>query len=276
MNGTEIDRHLSDGDILRYIDREAADSGAGSGHATEDERQRWHRHIEDCPRCADAARSLEADSRAVSDWLDRASFESDGADSDGPEAVTIAGESRHGPAAVLEASTETLRAAGTRRGRRPFPLIHRSPWLRAAAILVLLAAPVAAIPAVRSWVVERVVGGEEAAVAEQSAAAAPAEPTVLRFVPSAGEFEVRFEPETRGALEVQRSSEPEAMLSAVGGDPEATVSASTLRIRNPEPGRYQLRVPGGTTSVLVRIGEREVAVREGRIDRGTVVELQPR
>lgn len=227
MNGTEIERHLSDGDLLRYID----------GDAAADDRRRWHRHVEDCPRCAGDIRSLERDSRLLSDWLDRASFE-----------------------------------AASRRPRS----MSLAPWARAAAILVLMAAPVAAIPAVRSWVVEWVVGGEDAAVADLAHASAADESTVLRFVPAAGELEVRFDSEVQGSISIHRSMEPEAMLTSIGGAPEAVVSASMLQIRNPQPGRYQLRVPARTTELRIRIGDRTVAVTGSRIDRGTTVELEPR
>lgn len=227
MNGTGIERHLSDGDLLRYID----------GDASGDDRERWHGHVEGCPRCAGAVRALERDSRLLSEWLDRASFE-----------------------------------AGSRR-RRSMLL---GTWARAAAILVLMAAPVAAFPAVRSWVVERVVGGEEAAVADFAPAAAADESTRLQFVPAAGELVVRFDPEVQGSISIHRSTGAEAMLTSSGGDPETVVSPSRLQIRNPQPGRYQLRVPDGTSGVRIRIGDRTMTVSGSRIDRGTTVELEPR
>lgn len=227
MNGTEIERHLSDGDLLRYID----------GDAAGDDRQRWHGHIEECTRCAEAVRSLERDSRLLNDWLDRASFE---AGSPRP---------RSGPLAT---------------------------WAQAAAILVLMAAPVAAIPAVRSWVVERVVRGERSAVAELPTATAADESAVLRFAPAAGEFEVRFGPEVQGSISIHRSMGPEAMLTSSGGEPEAVVSPSRLQIRNPQPGQYQLHLPDGTTAVRIRIGDRTVPVSGSHIDRATTVQLEPR
>lgn len=227
MNGTGMERHLSDGDLLRYID----------GDASRDDRRRWSRHVEHCFRCAGAVRSLERDSRVLSDWLERASFE------------TVS------------------------RRRRSVPL---GSWARAAAILVLMAAPVAAIPAVRSWVVERVVGAEETAAAEFVPAAAAEETTGLRFVPAAGEFAVHFDPGIQGSISVHRSVGPEAILTSSGGDPETVVSSSRLQIRNPEPGHYQLRLPDGTSGVRIRIGDRTVMVSGSRIDRGATVELEPR
>lgn len=151
-----------------------------------------------------------------------------------------------------------------------------APWLRAAAILVLVAAPVAALPGVRTWVAERVTGTARPALPETSAAASADESTTLRFVPAAGEFQVRFTAGSEGSITVDRSQEEEALLVAIGGAPETVVSSSTLEIRNPEPGRYHLRLPHQTTGVWIRTEARAVAVSDRQIDRGMLVELQPR
>lgn len=236
MNSTETGRHLSDAEMVRYVDHEAGG----------DESARWERHVEECRQCQDALRTVRNESRLVSEWLERAAFEAGG-----PTLPRRAA----GPAARLP-----------RRSRL-------APWLRAAALFILLAAPLAAFPGVRAWVAERVVGTTTGVTQEDGVAATPGAPTVLRFVPAPGAFVVRFDPASEGVITIERSAEPEAELRADGGEPEATVSASLLRIRNPDSARYRLRLPDATTGVWVMVGERAVAVSDRQIDRRTVVEL---
>lgn len=244
MNGIETGPHLSDGEAMRYID----------GDATPEDSRRWRDHVEGCPRCARAARSLDQDSHLVSEWLARASFESDGF-----EDRAAAQRDRVGP-----------RAAGR------YARVDLAPWLRAAAILALVAAPVAAIPSLRVWVVERVVGDAEMADPETTQSVAADVPTVIRFVPAPGELVVRFAAGSEGAITIDRATNAEAVLTVVGGEPEALVSSATLEISNREPARYHLGLPGTTTGLRIRVGERTVSVSEASIDRGTIIELQRR
>lgn len=240
MNGIETGPHLSDGEVVRYID----------GDAPSGDSRRWRDHVEGCPRCAGAARSLDDDSRLVSEWLARASFED------------------HGSEDEAEGHRERV-------GRRVAP-VGLAPWLRAAAILALLAAPVAAIPGLRVWLVERVVGEAEVAAPETTRSAAADEPTVIRFVPAAGELVVRFAAGSEGSITIDRAVDVEAVLTVVGGEPEALVSPTRLQITNRDPARYHLGLPATTTGLWIRVGDRAVAVSELSIDRGTVVDLQRR
>lgn len=242
MNSIQDERHLDDAELVLYLDEGAAAEGAAAEGAP-----RWQQHIARCDRCAEAARSLSDDSRLLTEWLDRAAFEADvPTDPGGP-------------------------AAGD-----PIPFRRRpglAPWLRAAAILALLAAPLAAFPTLRAWVVESVTGPAAESGEAGAGVASAEEPTVVRFVPAAGEFVVRFEPGSRGVITVARSTDATAVLEAAGGELETTVSPSLLRIRNPAPARYFLRLPDATSGVWVRIGERAVSVSDSQIDRRAIVEL---
>lgn len=247
------DRHLTDTEMLRCLDHDA----------TAQESERWQRHLASCAMCAEGVDALRDQSRAVSDWLETAAFEADLPDDAAPP--TSATQSGTGD------RTGPLRAREPRAVPRFRPAA--SPWLRAAAILVLLAAPLAAFPSVRSWVTERVTGPAPSSE-DVTAVASTEEPTVLRFVPDPGGFVVRFPAGSEGVLTLERSGEGEAVLRSDGGEPEATVSAALLRIRNPEPARYVLRLPATTTGVRVQIGERTVEVSGSEIERGAVVELR--
>lgn len=236
MNSKETGPHLSDAELVRYVDED------GGSH----EYAQWKRHVEVCRQCDAAVHRVRDDSRLVSDSLERAAFEA--------EAPTL---SRAAPAPPLRLPRKSAIA----------------PWLRAAALFVLLAAPLAAFPGVRTWVADRLVGPPASMTRDDGATASSDAPTILRFVPAPGSFVVRFEPDGEGIIIIERSTEPEAELRAEGGEPEATVSPSLLRIRNPDSARYRLRLPDATTGVWVMIGERAVAVSQRQIDRRTVVEL---
>lgn len=244
MNGTEIGRHLSDSELLRCLDEEA----------TASERARWERHISECSHCSHQLEAIEEDGRLVREWLERAAFE---------EAA---------PAAEGATIARTARTARIARLASPDGRSRLAPWLRAAAVLALLAAPVAAIPTLRGWVVERVT---RPGVAPETSAATTGigEGTIVRFVPDSGEFQVVFDPDASGALTIGTSADDAAVLRSSGTGPEATVSPSQLRIRRSGAGDYVLRVPESITSVRVRIGERSVSVLVGEIRRGTVIEL---
>lgn len=254
MNSTHSERHLDDAELLRYLDEGLA----------ADEAPRWQRHIERCGPCGKAVRSLGDDSRIVTEWLDRAAFEVD-EPTDRPATDTA-------DDTADRARTGTAGPLGLR--RRP----QFTPWLRAAAILVLLAAPLAAFPGVRTWVAERVTGpaveSDATGTPGMAPGMAPDESTVVRFVPSPGEFVVRFEAGTPGTITIARSGDATAALQSTGGEPDVTISPTGLRIRNADPGRYTLRLPRTTTGAWVMVGERAVAVSDSQIDRRTVVELR--
>lgn len=252
-------RHLTDAELIRVLDGhgpEVDDPGA----ARPDPASAWSpgTHLRACDRCARALATLREDSRLIRRILRDADFE-------------------EGGAAVRAVAPDELeaRATGERRmdaaSTPPHAAVVAAPtWLKAAAILVLVAGPLAAFPGVRAWVTEQVTGGSQPA---GPTAEAVDPPTVIRFTPDPGDFVVTFEEGTAGTLRVDRAAGAEAELRAVGGDPEAVVGASSLRIRNRDAGRYELRLPGAVTGVWVRIGDRAVAVSGDQIDGRTVVDL---
>jgi anti-sigma factor RsiW len=246
---TDSAAHLRDAELMRLLD----------GEETATERARSASHVAMCPRCARAAERLRADAATVRGWLDRAGFEDAlphvtgvGADA---APILVPGVHRSDVVAVRVAPA---RASAAARGWR-----NAAPWLRAAAVIALLATPVAAVPSVRERIVDAIGelrGSRPAAVpATREAAAA-----TVWFEPAAGAFTVLIDaPQATGTLRVGEASGEEAVLQ-IGGDAGAgpVVSASTLHIRNLPGTRasYVLRVPSGVTSVTIRIGDRIAAV----------------
>jgi hypothetical protein len=231
MSTTTDIRHLTDAELVGILD--GSDDAPGAERFV---------HLEECDRCADALDALRADSALVREYLELAKFEEDGPRPAEPRLVAATG--------------------------RPNP--WTSSWWKAAAILVLVAGPLAAFPDVRAWVVERVAGPEEEPV---EVAPLDATSTILRFTPDPGAFVVDFEPGTAGTIAIVRGDGREAELRASDGAPETLVSASSIQISNRNVARYELRLPAGITGVWVRRGERAVAVSDSQIDRRAVVQL---
>lgn len=258
MNTANATRHLDEGELMRYVD--------GEGSPTE--RTVWERHLAGCDRCAADIDAVGSESRLLSGWLDRADFEADlPSDLTAPGAAPAVASD---DAAVI--SLDGRRPAGRRDAR------HRSgwsPWLRAAAALVLLAGPLAAIPAVRTWVIERV------SPAETSPSAALADPEatqpspVIRFLPDPGTFTVRVEAPAGGQLAIGRSTGEEAQLRLSGDGPDPVVAASSVRLQSTAAdGRYALLLPVSVTTVEVVIGGVRRAIVDGAdIEAGRVVRL---
>ena len=235
-------RHLTDAELLSALDDE--DSGP-----------RAAAHLETCDACARSLESLRADSRLITEALEAADFEERDVRYD---AATEAWRGTRPTAATAAPRSPSIR----RRSRLD------SPWLKAAAILVLVAGPLAAFPGLRGWVVDRVVGpGPDAATTTPAA-----QPTVLRFTPDPGDFVVRFPAGSSGDITLERSPDAEAELRVVG-DAETVVSSSSLEIRGEGDGTYRLRLPTAVTGAWVVVGDRAVAINDRQIDRRTVVEL---
>lgn len=247
MNGAQAASHLEDGDLIRYLD----------GEGSEAERRAWERHVGGCERCADRAAEADRESLLFSDWLARAAFEDDLPDRAGSDA-------RDPDVLTLEPPTRTARRSGS----------GWSPWLRAAAAVVLIAGPLAAIPPLRDWVVDRVApsADETAAPAATGPATAAAQP-VVRFVPEPGVFTVRVEGRA-GSLSVGRAEGDVAELRLSGAAPDAVVAAASVRLRSLEPGaRHSLLLPEPVTAVRVLVGDRSVMIEGAALDRGEVVRL---
>ena len=247
---TEIEQagHLTDGDVVRYAD------GEGAG----EERAAWARHLAGCGRCTGEVRAYRSDDRLIAAWLDRAAFEA---------------EAERG-SAPLTATPDRRRPAATR-----FPGMG----LRAAAVVLLAAGVLTAVPPVRAWVLDRVAplvtseSGPAEAAGPAGEAPAAVDPQVLRFVPDSGPFVVAVDHPAHATVMLGRAQGPEAVLRAdVRAEP--VVSATGVRVAGEVAGEegagdLELRLPAQTTSVRLRLGGRELQVDGGQLDRGVVLSL---
>jgi len=252
--------HLIDVDLIRYIDAE--------GDA--DERRNWDLHVAGCRTCRDAASSLRRDSETVARWLAAADFEN--------------------AAPPLKPAPELRRpqpvpATGGSQGRSGRRRIWRGPvgggqWLKAAAITLLLAAPLAAVPAVRGWVAAGV-----ALIRTDGPVLTPTvDPihrdasAVIRFVPAAGTFSVTLDGVPGGGtLHVDRSLGPEALLEVTGESPASSpvVAARSLRIANATGGTasYRLSLPAQVDGVLLDVGGQQQRLDAASLDRSITIVL---
>jgi hypothetical protein len=293
---TTIDRHLTDSELLRVLDadertdgqgqpgrRTAAQTGApdqAAAAAPDRTFAESRDHAARCHRCAEALDALRAESALVTDWLERAAFEEAEPGAAGAAAMEPGAgvtPARHQePDAEVDRPTREASETGIDRASRG-TLAPRSArawlpdarWLQAAAVLLLVAAPLVAFPGVRGWVADRLVS----TTTTESVTPDPDDAVTLRFTPAPGGFEVRFPAGTSGLLVLESAAGEEAELRAVGGTPETVVTASSLEIRNDDAARYELRLPLTVTGLWVRVGERAVAVSDTQIGRGTVIEL---
>jgi hypothetical protein len=229
--------HLDDGQLVRYLDSE------GSAEET----RRWDEHLGACPRCRGEAETLRNNSRALSRWLAAADFDT-----------------------IAAPATAAAAAPAMRPGRRG--VWHRArggsgPWLKAAVITLLLAAPLAALPPMREWIAHQVASlrADDPAVIlpAQAPASGDAQGGVIRFVPAHGSFRVVVdEPQREGFLRVGRTAGPEAVLEirGAGTRPEPVVSARGIRIANSREARtsYTLSLPPEVDAVSVDIGGQRV------------------
>jgi hypothetical protein len=258
MNGSSAGaaRHLQDAVLLRLLDGEHS---LGEDHA-------WSAHVGACTRCAAALAQLRDDAATVRGWLDRAAFE----DALPPAAALPHGHPlAHAPAhgAAEHAggvrATDHHRRSGARRSTRSWH--DTAPWLRAAAILLLIAAPVAAIPAVREFVTGAIaeLRGDPQVVAPVSAPLTTA-PSIIRFQPAGGEFLVRIDAaQAAGTLRILPAAGREAVLQLHdGGVAGPVIAADAVHLRNTAEATdsYVLYLPPTVTQVTVLIDGRTVAV----------------
>lgn len=266
-------RHMDDGELVRYVDGELAPAEA----------RRWQAHVARCPRCSQEIDTVQYESGRFSDWLSLADFEADldpAASPDTDPVLTLADArsptATTGPADAPPAEASAAPSAGhtglTTDGRS----VVRTAWLRAAVIVLLVAAPLAAFPGVRGWVAEQI-GRPGGAIGEAtSTAAAPASP-VIRFEPAAGSFTVRLPtPMEGGSLTLERTGSDtgaEAVLR-IEGTAEPVVAERVLRILDAEPGtRLSLALPPAVTDVRLLLGDQEIPVSGDEIDAGLTVPL---
>jgi hypothetical protein len=241
--------HLDDGELVRYMDTEG----------THEEARRWDDHLAACPHCRREAETLRAQSGVVGRWLAMADFDAG--------ATPVAGPVRP--------------MAHDGRARAWAAVATRGPWLKAAAITLLLAAPLAAFPPVRGWIVEQVALLRADGPAPTAALHAPAGPgaSAIRFVPDPGTFTLVMDAaQLEGSLRVGRAPGAEAVLEVRGDGllPEPTVSARSVRIANTEATTvsYSLSLPAGVESVRVEIGGRRVLLDAGELDRSATIPLR--
>jgi hypothetical protein len=230
------DAHLADDELLRFIDGE------------DDPLQPdWAEHVSSCARCSQEVQLLRGSAGVVREWLDRAAFE----DALPPRLHVGAAHS-----ARRDSTAARRDAPAPRRARQSV-----APWLRAAAVLVLLASPVAAIPALRQWLVGAVTELRDnpdmmPAALPQERSAAPGS-SAIRFVPVAGTFAVDLDAvQTAGVLVIRHGTGNEAVLQQTGtGEVEPVISATSLRVRN-ESGStasFHLQLPVTVNRVVVRV-----------------------
>jgi hypothetical protein len=242
MTLESVTAHLTGADVVRLLD----------GEGEPQLRARWQHHLDQCPMCRDEVAGLRSDSDAIARWLRAADFEERKRGAATPDAPR-----RHRPGSMGGA------------------------WLKAAAVVLLVAAPAVAIPSVRGWVAERVGLGTEPgpALTEMRATAASA-PSAIRFVPAPGEFVLLVSTtQAVGTLTLGRAEGEEAVLElAEPAQAEAVVSAGSVRIENSPSatGGYALRLPTSVASVRIDLGGRSIMVAGTDLDRGLVFALTPR
>jgi anti-sigma factor RsiW len=273
MESTGSD-HMDDPQLVRYIDREGSP----------DDRRHWDAHLGSCPRCRSEVATLRDQSAAITAWLDRADFER-GAHAPAATAAAPLAAPPVGPIVGTIAPTGGAHPPAptpTAAGRSRLPFAGAGSWLKAAVIVLLVAAPLVAITPARGWVADRLgladteqhLTPAARAVGEMEAAAA-----VIRFAPAPGTFQVAIEaPQERGDLTLGRVDAGSlAVLEVVGAGPwpEAVVSAQGVRIENEAAAAasYRLLLPPEVTAVGLTLAGRQVLVAGPEIDRGTVLRL---
>jgi hypothetical protein len=237
---TSSPAHLEDAALMRLIDD--PDSPQATGDA---------RHAAGCAACAAELQALRDRDAFVRSWIRR----------------------------TTPAPAPPLR----HRTRRPAPAAARhraAAWLRAAAVIAVIAAPVAASPQLREWVAERadsVLG--RSAPSLRSVAGEPAAPAsrVFRFLPAPGDFDVVIDGAGAGsALRVLRSDGSEASLAIAdeGADPPLiTAGGVHLHGSGTRDAEYVLQVPATIQRVRIQAAGGIRFVTAAEIDAGARVPL---
>lgn len=255
------EEHLSDGDLVRLLD----------GELDAEERARVEAHAAGCEACAARLRRLRRRSARLS-------------------GILLASDPQAPPAPVQAPDELALRRASRDRQAHSAPAPR--PWLRVAAVVVLLlAAGVVASPlraVVAEWLRtqwERIAApgaGAPAPAAEAPAAPAPERSPAgarVQFTPQGTTFTLDVAvPQGAGSVEVRRAAGTSATAEQTGGGAQAEllVLPSGVRIRN-APGAtadYRVTVPASVRTVRVRVGEgRETVLTAEEVAAGARVEL---
>lgn len=234
--------HLDDGALLRWID----------GEADAEERGRWRVHLDACPRCAAEADTLARSAGRVSAELARIGV---------PPGFAYPDDS-------ARRSVQRQRAIGS-----------GDVWRRAAAVALLLLAPVVLVEPLRAglsgWIADRWQALESlwagpAAAPDAGPGAAPEsqpatplaapERSTLWFRTTAGEFGVQIvSPQAGGTLTIRRTSgESGYFATPVGRSGEhPLVEERLIRIRNAagSSASYEIGLPPSVERVVVRVGD---------------------
>ena len=264
MHTTHDMPHLTDADVVRHLDREGDDA----------ERVRREAHLERCADCAARVGLFRGRSETVAAWLSRADHDPRPASAADVLAAAASGEG---------ASAPVITGPGVAGRTILRPSSAAAPWLRAAAIVLLVAAPLAALPPVRAWVAERVgLSDEPGTTAVTAAPAVTADQPVIRFTPAPGVFTVRAGEHPAGAsLTLGRADGDDAVLRGAGdaGDPlrAPVVSDDALRLPAADVAvAYTLLLPASVDEVRLVLDGGAVRIPAAALDAGRTVGLPVR
>ena len=221
--------HLDEAALLRLVDGEAHDALPAV-----------ETHLSACGDCSRRLDIVRRRSEALSSILARASVEplDDGL--------------RYQQRMAIEARL----ARSPRRLARP---AWRSPLVRAAAAIVILAGLAAAAPPVRSWIASHISLISPPTVTPVPAGVKPRPnlaPNEVYFAISGPELAVTLtSPQLTGRLIVRRAEDTRSSASVVGGSAELVVLPDGVRIRNDtaSAASYVLRAGAGVQRVRLRI-----------------------
>ena len=250
--------HLRADEMLRLIDNDT----------TPLERSQFDSHLLVCARCSDEAATMRDDGVLFTSTLRTAAWE------------------EQLPAKVASFA-EIVAARNARAAAGIVPLRRRlggvPGWARAAAVLLIVAGPVAAVPAWREWLVQQLTGGsavEQPAAVQHEQAPVEALSSRVVFVPESPAFVVQLDAaQPRGELRIRRaaSSSDGTLTMENAATEEPIYSANTLRIRNSaaSAATYVVELPESVRTVTVRIGGVEVRTVTGaEIGTGLAIPLQ--
>jgi hypothetical protein len=254
---TTATAHLRADELLRLIDNDT----------TPLERSQFDSHLLACARCSEEAATMREDASLFAATVRTAAWE------DELPAARVS-------FAEIVAARDARAAAGVvplRRGWAGVPA-----WARAAAVLLIVAGPVAAVPAWREWLVQKLTGGagvQTEFVREQQPAVEALSSRVV-FEPESPAFVVQLDAaQSAGELRIRpAASGREGSLAMENAATEEPIySANTLRIRNSaaSAATYVVELPESVRTVTVRIGEADVrTVTAAEIGSGVVISLQ--
>ena len=252
MKTLQRDGHPEDGDLVRLIDSEV-------GLA---ERQPLYAHLHECTVCTTRLEQLRRRLAQLSGLL---------------IATDIARPANASPPA------RPIRALGRTR-----PTLVVLPWMRAAAVIVVLIGAAALVSPVRAWVAQWVRQWTEQSApqarAPQTSApeqVIPERSTRVAFTPTDDVLLLEFaSSQAAGAVQFQPGSGSEASVEVLrsASDVDLLVLPGGVRVNNTQAAGadYHVVVPSAVQLVRVRIGDRRsVTVSLGDVQAGRRLSLGP-